>query len=288
MDFEPLRSLGELSTTRLTQVLHDEAVDDVLFFPPENRPEELGPYVAICEELGIRASFSVNLVQVAHAAPTITAIFEHPFVSFEVAPKQPELLALKHGLDPVLAALLLVLLSPVLALTALAVLLTMGRPILFKQARAGLFGREFLMFKFRTMVNDAEGKRGALLGQNEMTGPVFKVKDDPRITSLGRFLRRTSMDELPQLMNVLLGSMSLVGPRPLPITEQKQIRNWQRRRLSMKPGITGLWQVSGRSQLDFEEWMLLDLKYVDDWSLFLDIAILARTLPVVLIGRGAH
>jgi exopolysaccharide biosynthesis polyprenyl glycosylphosphotransferase len=285
---EPLRSIGTLSPQKLADVLRDEAVDEVLFFPPENDPEELGEYVSICEELGISAGFSVSLVQVARAAPQISSIHEHPFVTFNVAPKQPEWLAVKHGLDPILAAVLLLALAPVFAVTALAILITMGRPVFFNQQRAGLFGRPFSMFKFRSMVAGAEAKRDELQAFNEMSGPVFKVANDPRVTRLGRFLRRTSIDELPQLVNVLFGSMTLVGPRPLPLSEQSQIRNWQRRRLSMKPGITCLWQVKGRSQLDFDEWMALDLKYIDEWSLTLDIVILLRTIPEVLFGRGAH
>jgi lipopolysaccharide/colanic/teichoic acid biosynthesis glycosyltransferase len=214
-------------------------------------------------------------------------VFEHPFVTFDIASKRPEWLALKYGLDPLLSALLLLLLSPVMIGIALAILITMGKPVLFFQSRAGLHGRHFRMVKFRTMVPNAETLQRALLPSNEMGGPVFKIKGDHRITRLGRILRKTSLDELPQLFNVLAGSMSLVGPRPLPITEQEQIRGWQRRRLSMKPGITGLWQVSGRSQLDFQEWMLLDLKYVEQWSLLLDLEILLRTIPVVFTGRGA-
>jgi lipopolysaccharide/colanic/teichoic acid biosynthesis glycosyltransferase len=165
---------------------------------------------------------------------------------------------------------------------------TMGRPVLFGQGRAGLHGRRFRMLKFRTMVKDAEARQAELMAANQMSGPVFKIDRDPRITRLGRLLRRTSLDELPQLFNVLSGSMSLIGPRPLPTKEQEQIRGWHRRRLSMKPGITGLWQVSGRSQIDFEDWMRLDLRYIDEWSLTLDLVILLRTVPAVLTSRGAH
>jgi lipopolysaccharide/colanic/teichoic acid biosynthesis glycosyltransferase len=144
------------------------------------------------------------------------------------------------------------------------------------------------MLKFRTMEREAEERRDALLARNEMSGPVFKVSDDPRVTWLGRWLRKFSIDELPQLANVLFGSMSLVGPRPLPIREQQEIRGWHRRRLSMKPGITGLWQVSGRNDVDFEEWMKLDLRYVDEWSLRLDAWILLKTIPAVLLGKGSR
>jgi lipopolysaccharide/colanic/teichoic acid biosynthesis glycosyltransferase len=144
------------------------------------------------------------------------------------------------------------------------------------------------MLKFRTMRPDAEREQAMLRAGNEMTGPVFKLRDDPRVTPLGRMLRRTSLDELPQLFNVLAGSMSLVGPRPLPLSEQAAIRGWQRRRLTMKPGMTCLWQVSGRSDVDFVDWMLLDLKYIQDWSLWLDLVVLFKTVPVVLFGRGAR
>jgi len=184
--------------------------------------------------------------------------------------------------------ILLVLLSPLFLVITLAILVTMGRPVFFTQARAGLYGRQFRMIKFRTMVADAEAKQTDLQAQNEMTGPVFKVADDPRVTRLGRFLRKSSIDELPQLLNVFLGQMSLVGPRPLPIKEQQKIRGWHRRRLSMKPGITGIWQVSGRNNIDFEDWMKLDYRYVDDWSLRLDLVILMKTVPVVLLGKGAR
>ncbi|MFI5305930.1 MAG: sugar transferase [Polyangiales bacterium] len=278
--------LGDLQD--LSRMLHEQPIDQVMFFPPTNRPEDLPDALSLCETLGITASFSVSLTQVARAAPRITTTYDHPFVSFEVATKRPEWVAIKHGLDPVAAALLIALLSPLLLGVAIAVLVAMGRPVFFSQPRAGLNGRPFRMLKFRSMVAGAETKREELGQINEMSGPVFKIKDDPRITPLGRVLRRSSLDELPQLWNVLTGSMTLVGPRPLPLLEQQQIRGWQRRRLSMKPGITGLWQVSGRSQLDFEEWMLLDLEYIDDWSLMLDLAILLRTIPVVLFGRGAH
>jgi lipopolysaccharide/colanic/teichoic acid biosynthesis glycosyltransferase len=138
------------------------------------------------------------------------------------------------------------------------------------------------------MVRDAEKQRGALESANEMTGPVFKIARDPRVTRLGRFLRRTSIDELPQLFNVLAGSMSIVGPRPLPVKEQQEIRGWHRRRLMMKPGLTCLWQISGRNQIGFDDWMKLDLRYIDEWSLTLDLVIVLKTVPAVLLGRGAR
>lgn len=285
-DAPPLTQLGELSD--LARLLHELPVDHVLFFPPAHRPENVREELLACEEVGVTASFSVDLVQLSEATPCVTSHYEHAFVSFEVSPKRADALALKYGIDPVLASLLLLILSPVLLAVTVAIWLRMSRPILFVQERAGLHGRTFRMLKFRTMRRGAELQQDALRDVNEMSGPVFKLREDPRVTPLGRFLRRTSLDELPQLFNVLSGSMSLVGPRPLPLSEQAAIRGWQRRRLTMKPGMTCLWQVSGRSDTDFVDWMLLDLKYIQDWSLWLDLVVLLKTIPVVLFGRGAR
>jgi lipopolysaccharide/colanic/teichoic acid biosynthesis glycosyltransferase len=170
---------------------------------------------------------------------------------------------------------------------ALAIKLTSPGPVIFRQERAGFHGRRFRMYKFRTMVADAEHIRDRVLHLNRMSGPVFKASHDPRLTAVGRLLRKLSLDELPQLVNVLKGEMSLVGPRPLPLYEASLIKGAQRRRLAMRPGITGPWQVAGRNTVDFDEWMRLDLLYVDRWSLALDLRILARTIPVVLSGTGA-
>jgi lipopolysaccharide/colanic/teichoic acid biosynthesis glycosyltransferase len=190
--------------------------------------------------------------------------------------------------DRLTAALGLVLLAPLLLLVALLVRLTSRGPALFVQQRGGLNGHAFPMFKFRTMREGAEAERESLMAENEMDGPVFKIARDPRVTPLGSVLRRTSLDELPQLLNVVAGHMSLVGPRPLPVVETRELTGSHRRRLSMRPGITGLWQVSGRNDLSFAEWMALDLQYVDDWSLGLDLAILLRTLPALVTSRGAY
>jgi lipopolysaccharide/colanic/teichoic acid biosynthesis glycosyltransferase len=183
---------------------------------------------------------------------------------------------------------LLVLLAPFLVVVALLIKLSSEGPIVFRQERLGLNKRKFSIFKFRTMVRNAEQMIADLEHQNEVSGPVFKIKNDPRITPIGRILRRTSIDELTQLFNVLKGDMSLVGPRPLPVRDYKGFsEDWQRRRFSVRPGITCLWQVNGRSSLPFEQWMKLDLQYMDEWSLWLDIKILARTIPAVLKGSGA-
>jgi lipopolysaccharide/colanic/teichoic acid biosynthesis glycosyltransferase len=179
-------------------------------------------------------------------------------------------------------------LAPVMALIALAILVSMGGPILFVQKRAGRNGRVFKLYKFRTMVPDARAKQAALEGDNEMRGPVFKLKKDPRITPLGRFLRRSSLDELPQLWNVLRGDLALVGPRAMAQYEARKVPAWAQRRFSVKPGVTCLREVSGRSSLSFEQWMRLDLQYLDNWTLGLDASILLKTLPAVLSSRGAY
>jgi lipopolysaccharide/colanic/teichoic acid biosynthesis glycosyltransferase len=179
-------------------------------------------------------------------------------------------------------------LAPLFATVVLLIKLTSPGPIFFLQDRVGYNKRTFRICKFRTMVPNAEKLMANLEKMNEASGPVFKIKDDPRITSVGKFLRRTSIDELPQLINVLKADMSLVGPRPLPIRDYQGFNeDWQRRRFSVKPGITCLWQVNGRSSITFDEWMRLDLQYMDEWSLWLDMKILARTIPAVLKGSGA-
>jgi exopolysaccharide biosynthesis polyprenyl glycosylphosphotransferase len=199
-------------------------------------------------------------------------------------------LMIKQVFDYVAAGLLLVLLSPLLLLIALAIRLTSPGPALFHQERAGINGRAFRMLKFRSMRRGAEDEQAGLAPQNEMRGPVFKVSNDPRVTPLGRFLRRHSLDELPQLWNVLRGEMSLVGPRPLPVAEVARFDNdTHRRRLSVKPGLTCLWQISGRNDIaDFTDWVRLDLAYIDQWSLWLDFKILLATIPVALFGRGGR
>jgi exopolysaccharide biosynthesis polyprenyl glycosylphosphotransferase len=175
---------------------------------------------------------------------------------------------------------------PMLAI-AVAIKLTSRGPVFFKQERLGLHGRPFTMLKFRSMVADAEAQKARLAASNEMNGPAFKMKHDPRVTWVGRIIRTTSLDELPQMINVLWGQMSLVGPRPAPREEIENYQRWQRRRLSMKPGITCLWQIAGRNKVDFDEWMRLDLQYIDNWSFGLDLKILLKTVPAVFLARGA-
>lgn len=280
------RMLGTVED--LDRVLHEQPVDGVVFFPPLHASEEAADALGVCETHGVPASLSLVLARPHRAVPQLVELGGDHFVTYDVAPKDVGALALKHTLDVIAAAALLVLLSPIFVATTLAILLSMGRPIFYSQERAGLRGRPFRFLKFRSMSRDADARKQSLAAANETGGPTFKMTDDPRITRLGRFLRRTSIDELPQLLHVLAGSMSLVGPRPLPSAEQRNIHGWHRRRLSMKPGLTCIWQVSGRSNLGFDEWMKLDLRYVDEWSLGLDVVLLAKTIPAVLSGSGAR
>jgi len=194
----------------------------------------------------------------------------------------------KRQVDFAGSAALLLLLSPMLVAIAIAIKLTSEGPVFFTQERIGLNKRRFMLYKFRTMVVDAEKMLASLEKMNEVSGPVFKIKRDPRITSIGRFLRKSSLDELPQLINVLKGEMSLVGPRPLAMRDYRGItEDWQRRRLSVVPGMTGLWQVMGRSSIPFDRWMELDLEYIDNWSLMQDLKICVKTIPAVMRGTGA-
>jgi exopolysaccharide biosynthesis polyprenyl glycosylphosphotransferase len=194
----------------------------------------------------------------------------------------------KRLLDIIVSSFLLILLAPILLVVAMLVKFGSVGPVFFVQERVGLNKRRLRIYKFRTMIADAEKKQMDLECLNEADGPVFKIKDDPRVTRLGRFLRKASIDELPQLLNVLKGDMSLVGPRPLPIRDYQGFdQDWARRRFSIRPGITCLWQINGRSSLSFQEWMELDLHYIDHWSFWLDVKVLAKTIPAVLKGVGA-
>jgi exopolysaccharide biosynthesis polyprenyl glycosylphosphotransferase len=193
----------------------------------------------------------------------------------------------KRGFDILVAMLALGLTAPVLLIVAAVVKLTSEGPIFFAQERVGKNGRTFKMLKFRSMVMNAEALRGKLEAENEMDGPVFKIKRDPRITRIGHFIRKTSLDEFPQFINVLRGSMSIVGPRPPLPSEVAQYERWQRKRLSVKPGITCIWQISGRNEVTFEQWVQMDIDYIDRWSLWLDLKIFVKTIPAVLLRRGA-
>src|SRR5687767_158647 len=264
-----------------------EPIDEIVFAVTRKKLDEMKQIFLMCEELGIRTRVAMNFIQNRVARLEIEELEGVPFLTFTTTPSNEAHLALKRALDVALSVMVLGLAMPVIGVAALAIKLTSPGSVLFKQRRIGLNGRIFTLYKFRTMIEDAHERREEVAHLNEMNGPVFKVRDDPRVTPVGRWLRRFSLDEIPQLWNVLKGDMSLVGPRP-PIPEEVSLyERWQRRRLSMKPGLTCLWQISGRNEVDFDRWMKMDLQYIDNWSPSLDFKILLRTIPVVLSGRGA-
>jgi exopolysaccharide biosynthesis polyprenyl glycosylphosphotransferase len=264
-----------------------EPIDEIVFAVTRKKLDEMKQIFLFCEELGIRARVAMNFFPNRVARMEVEELEGIPFLTFTTTPSNETQLALKRLLDVAVSALLLFLSAPAIGIAAAAIKMSSPGSVLFKQTRIGLNGRIFTLYKFRTMIEDAHERRGEVSHLNEMTGPVFKAKSDPRVTAVGRILRKFSLDELPQLWNVLKGDMSLVGPRP-PIPEEvKAYRRWHRRRLSMKPGLTCLWQVSGRNNVDFDRWMQLDLQYIDNWSPSLDFKILLRTIPAVLLGRGA-
>lgn len=282
-----VETLAELSLGALRERLQQGGVDDIIL-PSGLSHSVQRPLLLCAEEAGLPAFVRVDTVNLERARLRAEVLGPALYLSYQIhEPDRPALLV-KAMLDRALAAVFLVLTLPIMLAVGLAIRLTSRGPALFIQRRGGLNGRPFPMLKFRTMREDAEVERAALLAANEMDGPVFKIKEDPRVTPIGRFLRRTSIDELPQLVNVFLGHMSLVGPRPLPVIETTSIAGPHRRRLSVRPGLTCLWQISGRNELGFQQWMDLDLQYVDNWSLSLDAAILLRTLPALLSARGAR
>jgi exopolysaccharide biosynthesis polyprenyl glycosylphosphotransferase len=272
----------------LESFLMKHECDEVLIaLPVKSCYSDIQTAIEICERVGVPFKYSANLFTHARLEPRIEASVSGPLLSVPACADGPRTLV-KRAVDLVGAALALLVLSPLLALLALLVKLTSPGPVLFAQVRYGRNRSRFRMYKFRTMVQNAEAQQAYLETMNEAQGPVFKIRRDPRITPLGAFLRRTSLDELPQLWNVLRGEMSLVGPRPLPVRDvQLFAEPWLMRRFSVAPGITGLWQISGRSTLGFDKWIQLDLAYIDQWSLWLDLVILLRTIPAVVIGRGA-
>jgi exopolysaccharide biosynthesis polyprenyl glycosylphosphotransferase len=265
----------------------DEPIDEIVFAVTRKKLDEMKQIFLMCEELGIRTRVAMNFFQNRLARIEIEELEGIPFLTFTTTPSNETQLAFKRLVDIVISLVILGIGAPLITLIALAIRMTSPGSVLFKQTRIGLNGRIFTLYKFRTMIDNAHERLGEIAHLNEMTGPVFKSKSDPRITAVGRFLRRYSIDELPQLWNVLKGDMSLVGPRP-PIPEEvASYHRWHRRRLSMKPGLTCLWQISGRNNIDFDRWMKMDLQYIDNWSPTLDFKILLRTIPAVLSGKGA-
>ena len=278
------RPLGLLAD--LPEVVAAHPVDEVLFVVPRRLLPQIEAALAYCDRIGLKTRVAVDLFSHAIARMTVEHVAGWPFISFNPPPHSKLQLGIKRAIDITLAAWVLLLTAPLFVLIALAIKLSSTGPLLFRQQRCTMSGRRFRMLKFRTMVPNAELIKPLLQTFNEVPGPVFKIRRDPRVTPLGRWLRKYSLDELPQLINVLLGDMSIVGARPPLPSEVQRYDQWQRRRLSMRTGITGLWQVRGRNAVDFDEWMRLDLEYIDSWSLALDLKILLRTLPTVLRGTG--
>jgi exopolysaccharide biosynthesis polyprenyl glycosylphosphotransferase len=272
----------------LDRVLRERIIDEVYFAAPSHHLHaSVQEGVAICERFGIPFATPISQYRLSRAKPACSGLLGDGYVHYRGGRYSPVQGPAKRLFDISVSSVALLLISPILVLAALAVKLTSRGPVFFRQERIGLHGRTFGMLKFRSMVADAEALKAALADKNEQSGPVFKIARDPRITSVGRFLRKHSIDELPQLVNVLRGDMSIVGPRPPLSTEVARYEAWQVRRLSVRPGLTCVWQVSGRSQISFEQWMLLDMRYIDHWSLFQDLRLILRTVPVVLTGRGA-
>ncbi|MFZ0761208.1 MAG: sugar transferase [Candidatus Sulfotelmatobacter sp.] len=273
----------------LTQFLRNSVVDEVMIaLPMRSLYGEASRIATVCEEQGITVRWLSNIFNLRLAKPKAEQWEGDPVITHATGIAEGWSVVAKRILDLVISCALLIFLAPILSIVAVLIRLTSPGPVFFLQNRIGLNKRKFKIYKFRTMVADAEKKMAEVQHLNEVSGPVFKIKNDPRITRMGRLLRKTSIDELPQLFNVLKGDMSLVGPRPLPVRDYEGFNeDWQRRRFSVRPGITCLWQINGRSAIPFEKWMELDLEYIDGWSLWLDLQILVRTIPAVFRGSGA-
>lgn len=269
-------------------ILSKKVIDEVIFIVPRKWLSLIEDSLLACETQGVKTTIAVDFFNMKIAQSMSSEIGGIPLLGFQTTVGEEWQLLLKRLFDIISSVIGIIMALPLfIAITVIIKWLSPGQAI-FKQVRSGLNGREFVMYKFRTMVNGAEKEKEGLDPLNEMHGPAFKMRSDPRVTKFGNFLRRTSLDELPQLFNILKGDMSLVGPRPPIPSEVDKYRVWQRRRLSMKPGLTCLWQTNGRNNVDFEKWIKMDLEYIDNWSLGLDFKILLKTIPAVLFSVGAR
>lgn len=282
-------NLLETPVQQIVSMLHHYSVYGVILSAKHTYFEQVEYVIRACELEGVEVWLIADFFATQISRTSFDELLDRPLLVFRSTPEASWQSVVKHVMDLVGAFLLLILLSPLLLLTAIAIKLTSPGPVFFQQQRSGQNGSPFTLYKFRTMITNAEQLKHELEAMNEMSGPVFKLTNDPRITRIGKWLRRYSLDELPQLFNVLRGEMSLVGPRPLPVDEVRRFSDLaHRRRLSVKPGITCLWQISGRNQIkDFKDWVRLDLEYIDNWSLWLDLSILLRTIPAVFAATGA-
>lgn len=272
---------------RLPQLLSHQVVDEVIFDVESERLSQLEDVFLKCDEQGVRTRVAIDFFPHVNSDVTLDRVGEASLLTFSAAPLDDLRLLLKRFLDIVIAGTALLVFSPFVALIAALIKLTSPGPVVYSQTRCGLNGRRFTMYKFRSMVADADRKKADLEHRNERK-VVFKMSNDPRITPLGRWLRKFSIDEVPQLLNVLRGDMSIVGPRPPIPDEVARYEPWQKRRLRMRPGLTCIWAVCGRDEIDFHSWMKMDISYIENWSLKLDWSIMLRTIPHVLAGKGAH
>jgi exopolysaccharide biosynthesis polyprenyl glycosylphosphotransferase len=271
----------------MQQVLQDRVIDEVVFAVSMEELARLEPLLSHCAKLGVRVRVQLEFLPEAYSRIYLENFHHVPLLSLSSAPENELLLFFKRVLDVIVASLALVLLSALLLAIAAAIIITSPGEVLFRQTPCGLAGRKFTLSQFRSMVNHAEQLRAELHQLNELDGPAFKISEDPRITPVGRLVRRFSLDELPQLWNILRGDMSFVGPRPAIPEEVEQYEPWQRRRLRMRPGLTCSWALERRSHVDFNRWIELDLAYINNWSPWLDCKILLRTIPIVISGEGA-
>ena len=295
IDDEPERGIKEVEGVNvigaledIPRILHNDAVDECVFIVPRSRLSHVEGALHDCETEGVVTTVTVDLFDMEIAKSAVSEIDGIPLLRFHTTIINEWQLFAKRFIDLVVSGLVIVLLGPGMAFLALLIKLTSPGPIFFKQQRLGLRGRKFTLYKFRTMRQGAHDVLSKVNDVAEMDTPEFRAKKTRWITPLGRVMRKFSLDELPQFFNVFIGQMSLIGPRPTVPDEVEKYKAWQRRRFSMKPGITCLWQVNGRNNIGFEDWMKLDLQYLDNWSLWLDIKILVKTIPVVLFGIGAY
>ncbi|RKD86210.1 exopolysaccharide biosynthesis polyprenyl glycosylphosphotransferase [Mangrovibacterium diazotrophicum] len=276
--------------SNIKPLIDSNPIDDVIYCRSGVNQKEIKNYLDDCSEIGVGFHYQTKIgafIKEKNGSPSMSRINTLPFISYKNAPDNYLELKFKSLFDFFFSLCVIVLTFPVQLAIAIAIKIDDGGPVFFKQERVGLNGRRFHCFKFRTMVVNAEELKAQLAGQNEQEGPVFKIKADPRITRIGRFLRKTSLDEIPQFLNVIRGDMSVVGPRPPLPSEVEKYERWQIRRLSMKPGITCTWQVSGRNNIPFTQWMKLDLEYIDNWSFKNDISLIFKTVKVVVVGDGS-